>query len=244
MRFSLILSLLTTLAICTPLIARENTSVPVHAQKANTATIGYRMVRVRDTRILFPRLTRYPNKTVLTAVNRQIDDLTKDFGCEPGSTKNYFEVKSRVEYADKAVFSIYASASYYCGTAYPTNDANMSLTFDLRTGEKIRFEQLFKDYEADKREILRTIFAKQVERANKLAAAAKQGSDNCEEDAQLFSLEHLKDSSYSYNFTRSGLAVQPSWPHVIEACAERVIVPYAEFRKFAAPGGILFRVMR
>ena len=137
-----------------------------------------------------------------------------------------------------------ASASYYCGAAYPTNDVNMSLTFDLRTGEKVGFEQLFKDYEADKREILRTIFAKQVEMATKLAAAGKQGSDNCEEDAELFSLERLEESSYSYNFTRAGLAVQPGWQRVIEACAERVIVPYAELRKFAAPGGILFRVMR
>jgi len=238
------LILLTAITICTPLIARENSSVPVPTQNASSATIGFRMVRVRDTRILFPRLTRYSNKRVLRAVNRQIDDLTKDFGCDPGSTKNYFEVKSRVEYAAKAVFSIYASASYYCGTAYPTNDANMSLTFDLRTAEKVEFEQLFKDYEADKQEILRTIFAKQVESPNKLAAAKKQGSNNCGEDAELFSLEHLEQSSYSHNFTRAGLAVQPSWPHVIEACAERVIVPYAELRKFAAPGGILFRVMR
>ena len=148
-----------------------------------------------------------------------------------------------MEYAAKDVFSIYASASWYCGGPYPTNDANMSLTFDLKTGKKTEFENLFKNYDEDKDQILRTIFAVQLEKADSLAASGKQSDNTCEGEPDIFSIERLRDSSYSYTFSKAGLVVQPSWRHVIEACAERVTVPYHKLQGFAAPDGILARVM-
>lgn len=202
--------------------------------------IGYQMARIRRTKLMFPRLTRFRDRAVMGAVNRQIDVLTRDFGCEDRGRNNYYNLRSRVEYAAKDIFSIYASAEYFCGGAYPTNDSNNSVTFDMKTGKQIKFEELFKNYEADKREILGTIFASLIARA--ASGNAKKEGD-CAGEADMYTIDHFESSSYAFNFSKTGLSVQPEWPHVIEACAERVTVPYAKLKNFAAPGGALARVL-
>lgn len=212
--------------------------------KVNSSEIAYAKTRVRRTGILFPRLVRLKDKEVLRKVNRQIDKVTSEFGCEEGSKNSYYNVKSRVDFADKDIFSIYASAEYYCGGAYPTNDSNTSLTFDLRTGKQIEFEELFTNYESNKREILRVIFAKQVAHSENLVKTGRQKAGTCEGDADLYSLDNLENNTFSFNFSKAGLKVQPQWPHVIESCAQIVTVPYNKLSKFAAPDGLLVRVTR
>ncbi|HEX6898737.1 MAG TPA: hypothetical protein VF789_03445 [Thermoanaerobaculia bacterium] len=181
---------------------------------------------------------------MLKAVNRQIDDAVADVGCsdDPAVRDKTLDVKSDVRFTDADIFSVYISASYFCGL-YPENDDNRSLTFDLRTGKAVAFEALFQDYEKDKTRILKTIFSKQVAEAERAKAQGKEDGDSCEDSPSLFALDHLQDSTYFFNFTPRGLEVQPAWPHVIEACAERVTVPYEQLREFVAPGGLLERVL-
>jgi hypothetical protein len=209
-----------------------------------TNDIQYALSPVGYTQIRFPRLTAYKDITTMNRVNAQLDELSKEFGCPaPHGKDDWYKVISRVEYAAKDILSIYASANYYCGGPYPTNDANMSLTFDLRTGKKVQFAELFKSYDVNKDQILKVIFARQLARTKKLLAAGKKTdeSSNCEENSDLFTLEILQDSEYAYNFSEKGLVVQPQWPHVVEACAERVTIPYQQLMEFAAPNGILAR---
>src|SRR5260370_30397743 len=129
------LYLLLTLCLSTPI----SSSVVGQRQLAFSrdqgagGRIGYVKVRVRRTGILFPRLTRFRDQRVMRKLNRQLDQLTHYFGCEAGTRNSYYKVRSSVEYADTEIFSIYASAEYFCGGAYPANDANTSVTFDLRT---------------------------------------------------------------------------------------------------------------
>ena len=211
--------------------------------------IGYRKIPVGKTGLQFPRLTQYRDPSIVSAVNREIDQLTATMGCEEQSKDNTYEVRSEVTYAAKDIFSIYASASYDCGGPYPTNDNNMSLTFDLKTGKVVAFQDLFKDYEIDKKQILKTIFSKQVAQTGKLATrqgkAKKPGGEeeSCENDPSLFGLENLSQSEFAFNFARQGLQVQPQWPHVIEACAIRVTVPFNTLKAFASPTGILARAL-
>jgi hypothetical protein len=239
--FSLILFLFVSFL---PLSGNGNHSAFGQNKEANNNKIAYSKVRVRRTAIWFPRLIRLKDKNVLRKVNRQINAVTSEFGCEDGGKHSYYNVRSKVDFADKDIFSIYASAEYDCGGAHPTNDASMSLTFDLRTGKQVSFEELFSNYEMNKREILRAIFTKQVERSEKLAKTGKPKENSCEGDADLFSLENLESSTFSFNFSKQGLKVQPQWPHVIEACAELVTVPYSRLNKFAASGGLLARVTK
>ncbi|HZS08093.1 MAG TPA: hypothetical protein VFD58_24885 [Blastocatellia bacterium] len=244
LRVSLAIALLLSLAAA--LFAQSAGRAAQSRKPGAGDRIEFQMFPVRNTGIRFPRLISYSDAKIMKEVNRQIDELTGEFGCddaEPGK-KFSFDVKSRVEYAEKQLFSIYVSESFDCGAAHPTNDYNNSLTFDLKTGKLVEFEEMFKDYEADRQEILRTIFAKQVEQSEKLAASGKRREASCEGDPELYSMEHLEGSTFAFNLSREGLRVQPDWPHVIAACAERVTVPYEKLRKFAAPGGVLLRVMQ
>ena len=241
------MSLTTTLSAFFLVLANFALSAGASQEKdpRTTNDIHYRMSPVGDTQIRFPRLTAYKDITIMNRVNAQIDELSKEFGCPaPRGKDESYKAFSRVEYAAKDIFSIYASANYYCGGPYPTNDANMSLTFDLRTGKKVQFAELFKSYDENKDQILKIIFARQLARTEKLLAAGQKGDENlsCEENSDLFTVENLRDSEYAYNFSEKGLVVQPRWPHVVEACAERVTVPYQQLMEFAAPNGILARM--
>lgn len=76
-----------------------------------------------------------------------------------------------------------------------------------------------------------------------MLAAGKESDESCEDDPRLFTLEFLRDSEYAYNFSEKGLVVQPQWPHVFQACAERVTVQYQQLKEFAAPNDILARMV-
>jgi hypothetical protein len=220
-------------------------ALPVPA--GETGVIQTAMVQIRNTGITFPVLTGYPDPAIMERVNGQIEALTSTFGCEEepvAGTDTYFKVQSSVEYNRNKILSIYASAAYYCDGPYPTNDSNISLTFDLTKGEKITFEELFKDYETDKEPILETVFAEQIEKSEELMEAGMEADGSCENDPDLFSLEHLDESAFNYYFSDQGLVVQPEWPHAIEACAERVTVPYKALEQFAEPDGILARAIQ
>jgi hypothetical protein len=241
---------LTILALVLTLLSAEtNTQTRKRADQPTAVTgegIRYQSLPAGKTKIKFPRLTFYRDAEIMRAVNGKLCQITDKLGCEESEKgKTSFQVKAQVEYAAKDIFSIYVSESYYCGGAYPTNDANNSLTFDLKTGELIDFEQLFQDYEKKSAEILRIIFAKQIERAEKLAAKLKAENQepeaSCEGDPELWNLENLTTDNFAFNFSSTGLSVQPAWEHAREACAERVTVPYEQLRKYAAPKGLLMR---
>ncbi|HKS30353.1 MAG TPA: hypothetical protein VJS44_21185 [Pyrinomonadaceae bacterium] len=208
------------------------------AQTRGASGIGHAKMRVGRTRITFPRLTRYRDARVMREVNRQIAEATKDFAVGCTGKNKYFTVRSKVAYADRDIFSIYASSQYWCGGPYPTNDDNISQTFDLRTGKLVAFSELFRNYEADRQEILRTIFGARIEAGERVKASGKE-DDNCDGP---YAMDQLEGTTFNYNFSATGLQIQPSWPHVIEACADIVTVPYSKLQRFAAPDGILARM--
>ncbi|MFN0123725.1 MAG: hypothetical protein ACKV2V_24755 [Blastocatellia bacterium] len=243
------------LVVCLVLISSLACAMSVFAQKpgrrarsaAPAEGIVHQLAPVGKTGLRFPRLTHFRDTSIMREVNAALDEMTAEFGCqdgEPGKTK--YEVRAQVEYAARDIFSIYVSQSWFCGGAYPTNDYNNSVTFDMETGTIVEFEQLFRDYEKDKPEILGVMFGPQIAAAAKLAARLaaenKQPGDNCDSDPEIWSLDSLETDSFSFNFSTAGLRVQPVWPHAAEACATRVTVPYAQLRKFAAPGSLLLRV--
>src|SRR5262249_52844855 len=116
--------------------------------------ITYESKPIRHTGISFPYLTHFHDPNIMSKVNGQIDRLTRDFGCESNCKTGHFHVTSKVTFADKDIISIYASENYDCCGPYPTNDANVSQTYDLRTGNLVKFGDLFADYEKNKSNIL------------------------------------------------------------------------------------------
>jgi hypothetical protein len=233
-------------AAAASLLATASPVAAAQAAQGSGSGIAYAQVTARQTGIQFPRLTSFKDAAVLSSVNRQLDAIAATFGCHlsrPQKGTGY-KVRSQVEYADRDVFSIYASASYDCGGPYPTNDRNSSVTFDLRTGRLVRFESLFRNFATDKRAILETIFRKHIDRAAAAAAANRPNDGACDADPTLFSVANLESSTFAFTFTSAGLKVQPEWPHAVEACAEAVVVPYGALARFAAVDGILERVSK
>lgn len=206
--------------------------------------VCFRRVSVPHQGFKVPHLAHYADPAIQAAVNRQIDAAVADAGCsdDPAVQDKTLKAESDVRFTAKDIFSVYISLSYFCG-AYPENDDNRSQTFDLRTGKAVTFERLFRDYEADKALILRAIFRQQIEAAERWQAAGRKDGDSCDDSPGLFALSQLEESTYLFNFSPRGLEVQPSWPHVTQACAQRVTVPYRHVKPFAAPGGLLERVL-
>ena len=228
------------------LLGRVSPAVAAQAAPGSGGGITYAQVAAGKTGLRFPRLTGFKDSAVLRSVNRQLDAIAATFGCHLSQPQKgaYYKVRSQVEYADRDVFSIYASASYDCGGPYPTNDRNSSVTFDLRTGLRVEFDGLFRSFAKDKQAILETIFTKQIDRAAAAAAANRPDDGGCDADPTLFSVANLEGSTFAFTFTSAGLKVQPEWPHAVEACAEAVVVPYKALAGFAAVGGVLERVSR
>lgn len=210
--------------------------------------IGWRMVKVKLHHGSFqvPRLTRYRDPKVVTSVNQRIDASFRDLGCdpEPGQESD-LQIESSVKLASRDIFSVYIVGSYYCGGAHPTNEDFRSATFDLRTGKPAELEKLFRNYERDKRAILSAIFEKQIARAGKNPAPPTAPDDQagCEDAPELYALDALEESSYTFNFSPAGLEVQPEWGHAVQACEIRVTVPYGKLKPYAAPGGLLERML-
>jgi|tagenome__1003787_1003787.scaffolds.fasta_scaffold20907154_2 hypothetical protein len=213
---------------------------------APKSEIAWKMVKVRHGRFQVPHLTRYRDPKVVKSVNRQIDAIIADLGCGPEKEgKDGLEIGTSVKLAARDIFSVYISGSYFCGL-YPENDDKRSTTFDLRTGRPVEFEGLFKDYTRDRRAILSTIFAKQVAEAEKHPRPENPDPNDdgsCDKDPWLYALDDLEEGSYTFNFASNGLEVQPDWPHVVQACEERVTVPYEKLKPYAAPGGLLERMV-
>ena len=209
----------------------------------NGDAVSYVMINVPGTTTSFPRLTSFRDSSVMKRVNDQLDQETRKFKCEDDSNpKTEFMVQASVTYAARDIFSIDASASYNCGGPYPTNDADMSMTFDLKTGNRVELEDLFDGYSTDKRKILEMAFANQIEHTAKLLAAKTEDDGSCEKNTDLYTVDNLAGSSFSFSFAPAGLQMKPQWPHVVEVCAERVTVPYKMLSPFARASGLLARV--
>lgn len=120
-----------------------STAQEKNRQDRASGDIHFRMFATGNTGIQFPRLTAYRDVTTMNRVNAQIDQLAKQFGCdEPHSQGDWYKVWSRVEYATRDVLSIYVRATYNCGGAYPTNEANMSVPSICGRETKWNFQKL------------------------------------------------------------------------------------------------------
>lgn len=211
--------------------------------------VEYRLVRNSRSNALLPRLIRFHNFAIQDKVNRQLDSLADSLFCEDQgastSLPEYFESVAKVTYAADDILSVSVHASYYCGGPYPTNDSNLSVTYDLRTGSPVPFEGLFADYQRNAAEIVRALYPEKVARAENWAATGQEESgESCDDAPSLFSIDSLLESGFSYVLAPDGLVVQPNFPHAAEACAETATVPYERLRRFAAPQGILTRVAK
>jgi hypothetical protein len=223
--------------------AAETESAQAAAPGQAAGRIAFAMVRDSGTGAVLPRLTDSAGAQA-RAVNRFLDSMSATMRCDtafaPNGDPTEFEAEARVTYAADSIFSVHIRESYYCGGPYPTNGANFSATFDMRTGVEVPFEALFADWARDGAAIVRVIYPEQVAGADRIAAAGEPDPDD-EDCNQFYAPDRLAEGGFHYAFSDAGLMVEADFPHVIAACGGEAVVPYERLRPFAAPGGILAR---
>lgn len=201
---------------------------PMHALMHGEDGIVFQSVPVGPAGVQYPRLLRAATPALVTAINAEIDALTRTFGCPAAAgDSSFFEVDAAVSYAARNIFSIYAEGSIFCGGTYP-QDIFPALAFDLDTGRRLTFEGLFSDFAGDRDRIL--------------AAAFGNGLTRGPECEALYAAENLRETTFAFAFARGGLVLAPvSWPHAVAACIERTVVPYRRLLRFAAADSPLAR---
>jgi hypothetical protein len=216
----------------TPLAAEPVAYAPISAgeslgREQASGLIAWRLAPVGHTGLRFAQLVRLGDPRVQARVNqrlaRSVDELLP---CDP-------EFDAAVTYAGHEVFSVWGAGGYNCAGAAHPEEVYLSVTFDLQDGHEVKFHELFADYPRDQDRIIEALFGEQIERARTAS------EDECE---SAYALDRLRETGLAYAFSRDGLIVEPMLPHVIAACIEQVVVPYAKLKPFAHPGSPLARI--
>lgn len=204
------------------------------AQPADAA-VTYELTSRSPSGAVLPQVRLPDRPTVAAKVNRDLKAVASGLMC-PKRTEHTaslaYRSRASVMYAPDDVLSVSIHAAYDCGGAYPTNDANASVTYDLRSGERLPFEMLFADYGRDEARIVRALLPA-------LRAVGMVASGQC---ATVLTAENLSAYGLAYSLSRAGLTVQPRFPHVIAACSQEATVPFRHLAAFARADGVLARV--
>lgn len=203
---------------------------------AATSSIEYELKAFyrNGKKFMMPYLTTYEDVLVMDKVNKYLSTIEEGFGCGPEGTTKYFESKTEVINATNDIYSVSIFVSYDCGGAHPTNDSDLSLTFDMKTGEVVPFENLFSNFKADKEKIVGVIFENQI----KGAVGAPQDDTSCR---SMHSITKFAESYYSYVIDGDYISVRPIWGHAIQACATASVIPITRLASFFDETSILSR---
>ena len=112
------------------------------------------------------------------------------------------------------------SSAYFCAGAHP-DDSSSLLVVDRRSGETIDIENWLKDPLDAIGRILLQLMAPFV--AGHLLRPCKDALE--------------KDTTFVIWPSLDGLVLAPNLPHVIEACSEEMIIPYARLASRLTPAG-------
>lgn len=205
------------------------------ASRPGNDTVTYELTARSPSGAILPQVILPDRPAVAAEVNRDLKAVASGLRCLKGTKHTAplaYRSRASVTYAANDVLSVSVHAAYDCGGAYPTNDANASVTYDLRSGERVPFEVLFTNYRRDEAHIVRALLPA-------LRAAGMAASKAC---SGVLTAENLSSYGFAYALSRAGLTVQPRFPHVIEACSQESTVPFRRLEVFAWADGVLARV--
>jgi hypothetical protein len=205
--------------------------------------------------IAYPRIVAGTSEAVRRQVNKALAEREKadrdqrrdclaairQAGQKPDADS--FNETIEASYVSARYLSIDVRRSYFCATAYPTNDDEDPLTFDLETGKALNWNKVFKPGFLPQEGEAKPSALTRLYRARYAASDEEReckdvvsGQDPFEGGAHLW-----LDSA------KGGLVAQPDFPHVVAACARAItfrpkdLAPYADpaflhdFEAAAAP---------
>ena len=212
------------------------------AQAIAGSAVTAKPLRSPPGKIVYPRLVAGASAEVRRKVNlvlagREEADRQQRLACLAQARRaglspdrHSFEETIAASYVSEHYLSVDVRQSYFCATAYPTDDAADPLTIDLATGTALDWQPLFKpgflprDGESGPSALTRLY--QQRYAASRVQQACKDivsGQDPFEEGVVLW-----------LDAAKGGLVVEPSFPHAIAACAApialgpKALAPYAD----------------
>lgn len=217
--------------------------VPISASNSSEEKIDYVMQDISGFKI--PQIINYSDSMIMQKVNKQLTDRASGFKCEDvePSTNNYFDAVMKVTYNKNKIFSVSTHVGYYCQGPYPTNDSNVSVVFDMATGERVAFKDLFENYEKDGKAILSSVFENKI----KETIGGDRDDQSCNGMYTLEGDSSLREAlNYpgliSYTVEGDGISAQVSFPHVIEVCSKEVHISSSRLKNYVSSTSILNRV--
>jgi hypothetical protein len=211
---------------------------------------GYAYVMIEDPRFKtsLPRITRFPDLAAMRKTNKLLDkELTKyrldAAECLQGVGFNggEFSVKTTVELFSRHLLSISRQGMIFCGGAHSDNLLDIN-TYDLDSGSETSVEDLLAreieqqaarkwmgNRELGSKDMVHRLIAE-------LYLRHAQPDKGCRDVISRDEATHEPNFDTLQYLSNRGLVVQPSLPHVVLACAERVIIPYHELRSLLRKG--------
>jgi hypothetical protein len=152
-------------------------------------------------------------------------------------TDGYYEMGLGPDFANAELMSISSGNSSYCGGAHP-NHWSEYYTFDRQSGELL---DPFDWFNADG--------VGETEHGSKIMMPPLRAAilvrwpqyPEFEEDPGDCSGFAIEQEWWYYQLRRDGIQFEPDFPHVITACEERVLVPWAELDPFLSEVGKTLR---
>ncbi len=214
---------------------------PRTVEAGSTGPITYTTVRVPASKHRVPLITAFRDRRVTSAINAMLMGAANAARCAEPPDDHSFE--SEVSFVTADILSVRITESWFCGAAYPTSDADRSVVFDLRTGQLISREDLFRT-EATPEQIAEVLFAYELGQIRTRGAAKPEKQDSDEDDCtgDWVLDNYLHPEFHSFQLAADGFVVRPELPHAIAACTDEVTVPYPGLVSIAAPGGPLARL--
>ena len=203
-------------------------SAPVHVE----GDVEYVMNPTKYDELKFPKIVNYPDKNIMDKVNNSLKDELDNISCDENESRpdikpyilsTWGDFNISVDYAKNYIFSIHQEGEDDCG-AYPSM-FSYSTVFDMKTGEDVPFEKLFKNYKRDKDKILSLVYEKDIAKTDEenrqldLTGRIISGCDG------VNSLETIADNlqDYEISTTTKSIIVHPFYPHAYYVCS-----PYEE----------------
>ncbi len=211
-------------------------------------TVEYRMVKHPESGAALPRIRLPERPAVQRKVNKVLDSTAASMQCPDDRAQErenvekndlYYEVRADVTYASRRTFSVAIRINGYCGGPNPWYDFD-PVTFDLRSGKRLRLSDLFADFKAKQAEIF-GLFVSEIRsaRQNRLReSGADPSKDPCLQH-EIMSERSWEPHYFDFVFVEDGLKVEVDLAS--PRCESGAVIAYERLQKFALAGSALQR---
>jgi hypothetical protein len=214
----------------------QNIEKMVNDDLRKTLTYGCDVSDIDDLREQLSWRQQYETKKIPDADLQKMtkEELIKELGY-------FYGVIDHVTYAKNDIFSIDVEASGFCGGAHPDSN-HLTMTYDLATGKRSEFNELFSDWSKDKQKISDVVKKENGILKSVITPDDIIGSDDnrCTNESDMY-IEPGELEYASYYINDKGLVMIPSLPHAFYACTKAYTIPISSIQAYIPADSFLNR---